>query len=85
MFMVVWWIEGGIVLSVVWVVMMIVGKVIRESIMLAVSGVLCGSLKRVMNIDSFRMLNMMDGMVVRLLMFILIMLVMGFLGVNFFR
>lgn len=74
-FSVVLWIDGGIVLSDVWVEMMIVGKVISVKIRLLISGVDCGRCMNWMNMVRLRILNIIDGIVVRFEMFILIRLV----------
>lgn len=85
MLRVVLWMFGGIVFRDVWVEMMIVGSVISVSIRLLISGVDCGKCMNWMNIVNLRMLNMMDGIVVRFEILILIRLVNLFFGVNFFR
>lgn len=62
-----------------------VGRVIRVSIRLFIMGIEWGMLNKLINIVRFSRLKMIDGIVVRLLMFILIKLVNLFWGVNFFR
>lgn len=78
-------IEGGIVLIVVWLVIMIVGRVINVSIRLFSNGIECGNLNKLIKIVRFSRLKIIDGIVVRLLMFILMKLVNLLCGVNFFR
>lgn len=64
---------------------MMVGSVISVSIRSLMMGVDCGRFVKLMKVVRFRILNMMDGMVVRFEILILMMLVRWFLGVNFLR